>query len=444
MNTDQSLQRMLDRGFDEPDAKSRLALIERVSRHHQRVFGQPAFWCWVVPGRVEILGKHTDYAGGRSLLAAVPRGFVIAASPRDDGTIRFADAIACVTGTIAAESADASGEHGSGYIAAVTRRFALNFPGAALGGNLTIGSDLPRAAGLSSSTALVVGTALALIRRAELDSRPEWMDTIRTPDELAAYLAAVERGVRFRDLEGTHAVGVLGGSEDHTAILTCQPNMVSAFRFIPIDALGDAAMPQEWRFVIATSGVIADKAGNARAAYNRASRAAEALLELWRGATGSEAPTLGAIISSAPDAAAQLSGLAGRGLGDVSGESLQRRLAHYVAEDGRILDALAAFGAADERAIGVLAAASQADAETLLQNQTAETSALAELALAHGAFAASSFGAGFGGSVWALAPAEQVEDFGRRWIEAYRARFPARTDAAWFSARPGPAAFEWE
>jgi galactokinase len=118
-------------------------------------------------------------------------------------------------------------------------------------------------------------------------------------------------------------------------------------------------------------------------------------------------------------------------------------LAHYVAEDGRILDALAAFGAADERAIGVLAAASQSDAETLLQNQTAETSALAELALAHGAFAASSFGAGFGGSVWALAPAEQIEGFGRRWIEEYRARFPALAGADWFSARPGPAAFEW-
>jgi galactokinase len=444
MNTDQSLQRLLDRGFEEVDAKSRLAMIERVSRRHQDAFGHRGFWCWVVPGRIEIFGKHTDYAGGRSRLAAVPRGVVIAASPRDDGTVRFADAIANVTGTIVTEPADAAAEHGAGYIAAVARRFALNFPGAALGANLTIGSDLPRAAGLSSSSALVVGTALALIRRAELDTRPEWIDAIRTPDDLAAYLGALERGAPFRDLAGTHAVGVLGGSEDHTAILSCQPRMVSAYRFIPIDALGDAAMPQNWRFVIATSGVIADKAGSARSAYNQASQAAEALLELWHSATDGEMSTLASIIASAPDAAARLSDLARRGSGDFSGESLQRRLAHFVAEDGRILDALAAFGSADEGALGSMASASQSDAETLLRNQTDETSALAELALAHGAFAASSFGAGFGGSVWALARAEQIQAFGRRWLEAYRARFPARADADWFAARPGPAAFEWE
>src|SRR5512139_924588 len=45
-----------------------------------------------VPGRVEVLGKHTDYAGGRSLLCAVERGFCLVAAPRGDARVRTIDA----------------------------------------------------------------------------------------------------------------------------------------------------------------------------------------------------------------------------------------------------------------------------------------------------------------------------------------------------------------
>jgi len=45
-----------------------------------------------VPGRIEFLGKHTDYAGGRSLVCALERGFCVAAAPRADHTVRITDA----------------------------------------------------------------------------------------------------------------------------------------------------------------------------------------------------------------------------------------------------------------------------------------------------------------------------------------------------------------
>jgi len=48
---------------------------------------------WFVPGRIEVLGKHTDYAGGRSLLCAVERGFCVVARPRADNIVRIADAL---------------------------------------------------------------------------------------------------------------------------------------------------------------------------------------------------------------------------------------------------------------------------------------------------------------------------------------------------------------
>jgi galactokinase len=78
----------------------------------------------------------------------------------------------------------------------------------------------------------------------------------------------------------------------------------------------------------------------------------------------------------------------------------------------------------------------------LLGNQVPETIALADLAHEHGAFAASSFGAGFGGSVWALVNADGAGGFADRWLTAYAAAFPAISGASAFVCRPAPAAIE--
>jgi galactokinase len=436
--------RLVDLGFEEHDARSRLRLIEAAQRRHAQIVGSACAWTWFVPGRVEMLGKHTDYAGGRSVLAAVPRGFVVAGGPRPDGLVRLHDHGTGETGFIDAAGQTAPSVRGASYVAAVVRRFALNFPGAALGTDVTVASDLPGAAGLSSSSALVVGMAAALTRRGNLEARPEWRAAIRTPYELAEYLGAVERGSDFDRLAGTTAVGVLGGSEDHTAILTCRSGFVRACRYSPVQLLEEVALPADWRFVIAASGVEADKAGSARARYNRASLAAERLLSLWHEHTGRADRTLAEAAASSPDAAVRLTDLAAAsGLPDFPGELLMRRLAHFLAEDARVLEVLRAVRDGDRQAVGELSRGSQADAEHLLQNQTEETSALARLAREQGAFAASSFGAGFGGSVWALVSGREARAFGERWLAEYLARYPTRDRAEVFEARPGPGVFEW-
>src|SRR6478672_4577085 len=51
----------------------------------------PVIACWV-PGRIEVLGKHTDYCGGESILATAERGFCMIATPRDDSAVRIVDA----------------------------------------------------------------------------------------------------------------------------------------------------------------------------------------------------------------------------------------------------------------------------------------------------------------------------------------------------------------
>ena len=79
-----------------------------------------------------------------------------------------------------------------------------------------------------------------------------------------------------------------------------------------------------------------------------------------------------------------------------------------------------------------------------LGNQVEETRALAAAACDTGAIAASSFGAGFGGSVWALVPATDADAFGLAWLADYRrrCRTVSPSNLEWFIARPGPALTE--
>jgi len=425
-----------ERGFGRADAVSRAALVTLAS---DALSGAQARWTWFVPGRIEVFGKHTDYAGGRSLVAAVPRGFAVVGSPRDDAAVRVIDAR--YGGSVVVDPGDEAREYVGWhrYVAVVARRLARNFPGAALGVDIAIASDLPRAAGVSSSSALVVGLATAMIERAALRDRPEWRDSIHAVEDLAGYLGAVENGLTFGALGSASGVGTHGGSEDHTAILTCQGGRVSAFAYVPVVHQGDAAMPEDWRFLVVSSGIEADKAGAARDRYNRASLATRALLDLWTRAHG-PARTLAAALASGPRAEDALRDLVARSAHPAfnAGE-LSRRLSHFRAEDARVPAALSAFQDEDVERVGDLAADSQRDAERWLGNQIPETSALVRIACESGAFAATSFGAGFGGSVWALARSAEAAAVEEQVMGRYGALYPGTGPVTSFIARPGPA-----
>lgn len=109
-----------------------------------------AFW---VPGRLEVLGKHTDYAGGRSILAAVPRGFAVVVAARNDATCRFFASFALAghrDSAIVSLVPDASQELPSGwatYPCVAACRLARNF-GLKLGVDLALECDLPEASGM--------------------------------------------------------------------------------------------------------------------------------------------------------------------------------------------------------------------------------------------------------------------------------------------------------
>ena len=129
---------------------------------------------WFVPGRLEVLGKHTDYAGGRSLLAAVDRGITVTLDDADHGLTATTTAIPGELALTAGAPTGLPAGHWGGYVQTVIDRLTLNF-GELRPARIEIDSDLPLASGMSSSSALVVGTALALIDHNGLRERPEWV-----------------------------------------------------------------------------------------------------------------------------------------------------------------------------------------------------------------------------------------------------------------------------
>ncbi len=429
-------------GMTPADAASRAALFGKLDEAAAPILEGPPEWRRFTPGRIEIFGKHTDYAGGHSLLAAVPRGIALGARARADGRVRVGDIFDGQV--IEVDPATEAPAHYRGiqrYVHVVAHRLHVNFPGCDLGANIAIASDLPRASGLSSSSALTVGVALALITRGGLRDRPEWKRHLKRVHDLGWYLGCVENGLDFPGLPGSAGVGTHGGSEDQTAILACRTDHVSLVRFVPVTPLGDTRMPDDWMFVIASSGVQADKADSVKDRYNRASNGVRALHALWNSRTGERATSLAAALAGGGRAAAQLEGWCEDGAVFSAGD-LRKRLRHFVNETARAPLAAEAFRRADRQAVGDLAAESQRDANELLGNQIPETVVLASLAREIGAFASSSFGAGFGGSVWALVPASDARQFGDAWVRAYAERMPHVGLVDWFVARPGPSATE--
>lgn len=430
-------------GMSPADAASRAELFSALEqRAHPILEGAPQ-WRRFTPGRIEIVGKHTDYAGGQSLLAAVPRGITLAARKRADGIVRVGDIFDGQV--IEVDPSTPVPPHYRGlqrYVHVVAHRLFVNFPGAELGASIAIASDLPRASGLSSSSALVVGVAQVLIERAGLRQRDEWQRHLPRVQDLACYLGCVENGLAFPGLPGAAGVGTHGGSQDHTAILAVRTDHVSLYRFVPVTPLGETPMPPDWTFVIASSGVQADKAGAVKHRYNRAADGVRALHEIWN-RREMPTPSLAAALASAPDAAERLARwLAPAGDGAFSPAELERRLRHFVDETARAPEAARAFRDADRAALGRLSDDSQRDAGELLGNQIPETMLMAKMARSLGAFGSSNFGAGFGGSVWAAVPIGDAAAFGEEWIRAYERRLPSVGRVPWFIARPGPGATE--
>ena len=399
---------------------------------------------YYVPGRIEVLGKHTDYCGGRSLVAAVERGICLVATPRTDGQVHIR-ALDVADDVHFSWDADLDVPTGwANYPMTVARRLARNFPDQCRrGANLAFAGDLPLASGMSSSSAVVIATYRALADIESVEETDAFQAEVTDELTLAEYLGTHENGQSYGALKGDLGVGTFGGSEDHTAILCSHADSLGQFRYCPTRFERRVAVPRGWVFALGVSGVVAEKTGAAQELYNRASLRVRSMVEAWNAAGEGEQVYLAQILTSAADAPQRLRAAIANGYGGFSADDLHLRLRHFEAEDGLLDQAAAALAAGDLHGFGEAVDRSQQYTASMLDNQVAETVLLARAARENGAIAASAFGAGFGGCVWAMIHTEDGAEFLQTWSAAYHDRFPGRASASRFFTSPaGPAAFE--
>ncbi len=441
-NQNNAAQTLIQAGMSKPQAQRKSKLLAELTHTVSQMGGGRKPKTYFIPGRIEVLGKHVDYAGGRSLTCATEQGFCMAVSPRDDWRVRIIEPKRQLEASFPLDpQLEPWTKDWTNYPMNVCRRIARNFPkysnGRLHGVDIAFTSDLPQAAGLSSSSAMIVAIFLAIADVNNLHQHPAYTAQIRSNLDLAGYLGAVENGLSYGSLQGDRGVGTLGGSQDHTAILCAQANTLGRFSYRPVKLESRIKPPPGHVFAIGNSGVHAQKAGNAKDQYNRASSLASEAASLWRSKTDRADPHLAAAADSSPDAIRQL-----REIIKTSPALLRNRVEQFLDETYQIVPkACDALADADLTTFGELTDRSQHGAETKLGNQVPQTVFLAKSARELGAIAASAFGAGFGGSVWALASEDHAEKLIADWSDAYQKVFPEQAkEAVFITTHPGPPA----
>ena len=310
------------------------------------------------PGRVNLIGEHTDYNDGLCLPFAIDRGVTVVA---DDGP----DGRAVVEALDLGERDEFdlhAPERAEGW-PAFARGIAAELGPPLRGVALTVSGTLPRGAGLSSSAALEVALALALLAhsgRAEPDRR-----------ELARLCSRVENEWVGAQTGLLDQLASLFGAQDRAIRLDVRDLSITP---VPLE-LGD------WRLVTVDSGVEHELA--AGSGYDE--RRAECEQACAR---------LG--IASLRDARLE-------DLGALP-EPLDRRARHVLTENARVDDAVAALERRDLEALGALLDASHTSLRDLYDASVPEVEATVERLKAGGAVGARMVGGGFGGSVLALLP----------------------------------------
>jgi galactokinase len=334
------------------------------------------------PGRVNLIGDHTDYHDGLVLPLAVDRDCVVAAHPRDDGrvTVRSAEVEGAVD--IPADGADepAVVEPVWGrYVAGVVR--ALADAGRAPAGiDAALSSTVPVGSGLSSSAALEVALALAL---ADVSGfRCPATELARAGQHGEHLATGVPSGVMDQ------LVALLGRA-DHALLIDCRTLAAE-----PI------ALPDQLAVLVMHSGLPRTLAGSAYA---------ERRADGERVATRLGVP---ALRDASVDA--------------VRDEPTAR---HVVTENQRVLQFADALRAGDAAALGSLMLASHASLRDDYAVSTPELDLAVDLLVEHGAAGARLTGAGFGGCVVALVPRAQVRAVANKTVARYRTETGLDADA---------------
>lgn len=326
-----------------------------------RLFGRPSSVVGEAPGRVNLIGEHTDYNGGFVLPAAIPQRTRVEAAARDDRTVRVWSA-QFPAGEPRAFSRGGEAR-GRGWLDYVQGVFSGLPTDAVRGCDLRIESGVPAGSGLSSSAALEIALGRAL--RA-------LFDLPLTDLELA----------RMGHRAETQFVGAPIGIMDQMA---CSFADTGAALYLDTRSLEyrRVPLPPGSALIVIDSGVAHDHAaGDYRVRRDECAEAARLLgVPELRDATDTQI------------------------LGRLPGV-LQRRARHVITENARVLDTVDALAAGDCRRVGTLFAESHASMRDDFEVSIPAIDRLVEIASkTPGVFGARLTGGGFGGAIVAFAQA---------------------------------------
>jgi len=373
----------------------RSELIERARAAFQERFGPEPEAVGVAPGRVELLGNHTDYNEGFVLTAAIDRGIAIAGCPSEAPRARVASTDKPNTVTFdpsAPQKGDAESDWAD-YVKGVVDQ--LNKAGANVGGfDAVLTSDVPMGAGVSSSAALLVSTAQFLLTL--------------YPNLLSLDAMALAKLARRAENEFVGApVGLLDqfssvfGREGHALFLDCRSLQWRA-----------VALPtSKARILIADSGVKHALAAGGGYAERRAQ--CEAGAAWFRENVDKGVKTLRDVTPTMlEENAPRLDPI------------LEKRARHIVYENVRVEMGAAALESGNVAAFGEMMSNTHESIRRFFENSAPEVDALVEIAQGHdGVFGAKLSGGGWGGAAVILHRPDVTESLSAALNEGYRARY---------------------
>ena len=322
------------------------------------------------PGRVELLGNHTDYNGGVVLSAAINLGISARGRARSDEKIRLTSE--GLSGVVNADLETlAPNDSWADYPLGVAKVLHdSGFPIAGFEANFS--SNLPLGAGLSSSAAIEVSMAVLLTRLFEFQVPP--IDLARLCRRAENEYVGVSCGLLDQ-------VSSIFGKKDHAIFLDCRAETVETFPFPPGVGL-----------LVVHSGVKhALSGGEYNERRDQCFEAAEILgVRALRDATGEQL------------AAAVMPAL------------VKRRAAHIIGENERVFQAVDHLKHHDAVALGNLMRESHRSSMENFENSTPELDALVEISCAQeGVYGARLTGGGFGGAIVALLSLNAIEDIAK-------------------------------
>ena len=359
------------------------------------------------PGRVNLIGEHTDYNEGFVMPFAIDRQTVAAASARDDAIINVH---ALDLGESAEIDLNAAPKMRRGswvdYVEGTARSIAAMI-GELRGADMIIASTVPIGAGLSSSAAIEIAVGLALASLSELEYEPK---------ELAFAGQRAEHefvGTRSGIMDQFTAVFARAGN---AMLLDCRSLEID---YIPIadDDAGIVVIDTRVKHDLATSE------------YNTRREECEAGVALLR----EKLPNISSLRDVSED---QLTELAHR-----LPDNILRRCRHVVSENQRTLKAADAFRAADHVTAGKMMLESHRSLRDDYEVSCPELDFIVETATAlDGVYGARMTGGGFGGSTVILAAKDSIEELRSTSTRAYAERFGFEPGFYMFRAADGASA----